>query len=254
MSLYVKVTRVEKRILEEIARNDPLWPSELTRRLGKPRWTRGVKEKVFSPEGVEKALRRLQKKSLLEVVRTKKLPSGVEQVWYDLTLRGLVESLTFVDIWDHIDEIAKHKADKLPLVLGKWDYFAEKGAKEQLIAALCWAVDDPLVGFYAGLWNQLPDCKQTLGDRLTERVLFFNMDITSGWSLDYQVPYSRKSIIWRSIILSAKEWVMILMGDPDLKEYFSKNLERFTERFKRYLEDIKLLKMIVAEAGEIREQ
>jgi DNA-binding PadR family transcriptional regulator len=247
MSLYVKVTKVEKRILEEIARNDPLWLSELIRKVQKQRWNRGVKEKVFSPEGVEKALRRLQKKNLLEVVRTKKLPSGVEQAWYDLTLRGLVEALTYVDMWDHIDDIAKHKADKLPLVFGKWDYFAKKGAKEQLIAALCWAVDDPLVGFYVGVWNQLPDYKQALGDRLTERVLFFSMDITSGWSLDYQIPYSRKSVIFGAI-----EWVRILMGDPDLKEYMNRNLERFTERFERYLEDIKLLKMLVAEADTER--
>jgi DNA-binding PadR family transcriptional regulator len=247
MSLYVKVTKVEKRILEEIARNDPLWLSELVRKVKKQRWTRGIEEKVFSPEGVEKALRRLQKKNLLEVVRTKKLPSGVEQAWYDLTLCGLVEVLTYEDMWDHIDDIAKHKADKLPLVFGKWDYFAKKGAKEQLIAALCWAVDDPLVGFYVGVWNQLPNYKQTLRDRLTERVLFFSMDETSGWSLDYQIPYSMKSII-----LGAKEWVAILTGDPDLKEYMNRNLERFTERFERYLEDIKLLKMLVAEADRCK--
>jgi len=243
MSLYVKVTKVEKCILEEIARDDPLWQSELIRRLKKPRWTHGVKEKVPSPEGVEKALHRLLKKDLLEAVKTEKLPSGVEQVWYDLTLRGLVEVLTFVDMWDHIDDIAKHKAEKLPLVFGKWDYFAKRTAKKQVIAALCWAVDEPHVGFIVGVWNQLPNYKQALKDRLTERVLFFSMDVTSGWSLDYQIPYSMKSVI-----LDAREWVSILMGDPDLKEYMNRNLERFTEKFERYLEDIRLLRMLVAEA------
>jgi hypothetical protein len=199
---------------------------------------------VFSREGVEKALHRLQKKNLLEVVKTEKLLSGVKQTWYDLTLRGLVVALTFQDMWDHIDEIAKHKADKLPLVLGKWDYFAKKGAKKQLIAALSWAVDDPLVAFYVGTWIELPDSKQALKDRLTERVLFFSMDLTSGWSLDYQLPYSIKSLS----ILGAKEWIEILIGDPDLKEYLKKNLERFAERFARYLEDIKLLTLLVAKA------
>jgi len=38
------------------------------------------------------------------------------------------------------------------------------------------------------------------------------------------------------------------MGDPDLKEYMNRNLERFTEKFERYLEDIRLLRMLVAEA------
>lgn len=228
----------------EIARNDPLWLSEVARRMEKrsPMPRKG-EEKGWSRGAVEQALHRLKKKNLIEVVRTEGTPSGVTQSWYDVTLRGLVVALSNEDTWNHIDEIAKHKTDKLPLVFGKWDYFAKKGAKEQLIAALCWAVDDPLVGFYVGVWNQLPDYKQALGDRLTERVLFFSMDVTSGWSLDYQLPYSRKSVI-----LGAKEWVGVLMGDPDLKEYMNRNLERFTERFQRYLEDIRLLKMLVDKA------
>lgn len=241
--MYVKITRVEKRILEEIARNDPLWLSELVKKLKKWRWTRRVEEKARSRGGVQKALHRLHKKKLLEVVREEKLPSGVKQAWYDLTLRGLVVALTYEDMRDYIDEIAKHKADKLPLVLGKWDYFTKKGAREQLTAALCWALDDPLVAFYVGTWNELPDSTQALKDRLTERVLFFSMDLTSGWSLDYQLPFGRKSVF-----MGADEWVRILLGDPDLKEYLKRNLEHFTERFERYLEDIKLLKMLVAKA------
>jgi hypothetical protein len=106
---------------------------------------------------------------------------------------------------------------------------------------------DPLVGFYVGVWNQLPNYKQTLRDRLTERVLFFSMDVTSGWSLDYQLPFGRKSVF-----MGADEWVRILLGDPDLKKYLKRNLEHFTERFERYLEDIKLLKMLVAEADTER--
>jgi hypothetical protein len=242
---YVKMSKAEKDVWMEIARHDPLWLSELARRMEKQQSVfRGGKKKGWSRGGVEQALHRLLKeKNLIEVVRTEVDESGVRQAWYDVTMRGLVAALTYEDTWDHIDEIAKHKADKLPLVFGKWDYFAKKGAKEQLTAALSWAVDDPLVAFYVGAWNELPDSKQALRDRLTERVLFFSMDVTSGWSLDYQLPYSRKSVI-----LGAKEWVEILMGDPDLKEYMNRNLERFTERFERYLEDIRLLKMLVAEA------
>jgi hypothetical protein len=48
--------------------------------------------------------------------------------------------------------------------------------------------------------------------------------------------------------MGAEEWVRILIGDPDLKEYVNRNLQLFTERFERYLEDIRLLKMLVAKA------
>lgn len=228
--MYVKITKVEKHILTEIARNDPLWLSELARRL---EWSRGA---------IEKALPRLEKKNLLEAVKIVELPSGVKQVWYDLTMRGLVVILTYENLWIYIDEIAEKKASKLPLVFGKWNYFCEKGVKEHLIAALRWAISEPYTGFYVARWKkESPEIEQVLRNHLTDRVLFFNMDLTSGWSLEYQFPLD---IGW--IAMGADEWVEILIGDPDLKKYMNENLDHFRERFERYLEDIKLLKMLIA--------
>lgn len=70
--------------------------------------------------------------------------------------------------------------------------------------------------------------------------------------IQHVFSWCRKRLIVRSSralpVMGAEEWVRILIGDPDLKEYVNRNLQLFTERFERYLEDIRLLKMLVAKA------
>lgn len=269
--MYVKTTKVEKCVLEEIARSGPLYQTELSKRIGKKH--QAIKDKGFSRRGVEVRLHKLQReKSLLKVVKEVRLPNGSTQTWYDLTMRGLVIVLGYGDAWNNIDGIAEHQADKLPLVFGKWNYFAKKGAKEQLIAALSRAVNDPIVAFYVGTWKQpLSDAKELFRDhardsglhvddslfekqwfdveedavrnRLTERALFSTIDLTSGWSLDYQLPFSLKTI------MPAEDWVCIMIGDPDLKEYLDSSLKRFTERFEEHLFDIKLIRWQMTKNG-----
>jgi hypothetical protein len=44
---------------------------------------------------------------------------------YDLTLSGLLVALSFQPLWDHINIIIRHHAEKLPLLLGKWSLFID---------------------------------------------------------------------------------------------------------------------------------
>jgi hypothetical protein len=62
-------------------------------------------------------------------------------------------------------------------------------------------------------------------------------------TLEYQFPFD---IGWAA--LGTEERLKILIDDPDLKKYMNENLDHFRERFERYLEDIKLLKMLIARA------
>ena len=229
---YVRISKMEREVWLVIAQNSPLWLSKLAKIFeDADKWSRG---------GVGKALERLCQKNLIEEVRTNQTPSGLKQVWYDVTLFGIVAALTQEDTWKHIDKIAAQKASKLPLVFGKWNYFIEKGVRETLVKALSWAVDDPMVTFYAGTWTKSSDKEISLRDRLTERVLFFSMDLTSGWSLDYQAPFTLKSII-----IPAEDWIPVLTGDNDLRNYLNNSLERFSEKYRQNLFDIELLKALI---------
>ena len=62
---------------------------------------------------LEKALERLCEKNLIEEVRTDPRPSALKQKWYDVTLFGIVATLTQEDTWEYIDKIAEQKAGKL---------------------------------------------------------------------------------------------------------------------------------------------
>ncbi|MGA3110957.1 MAG: hypothetical protein ABSE15_02875 [Candidatus Bathyarchaeia archaeon] len=230
---YARISKMERDVWLEIAQNSPIWLSKLAKIFeDKGKWSRG---------GVEKALERLCEKKLIEEVHAEQTPSGLKQVWYDATLFGIVAALTQEDTWEHIDKIAEKKASKLPLVFGKWNYFIDKDVRETLVKALIWALDDPMVTFYAGTWTKSSDSEISLRDRLTERVLFFSMDLTSGWSLDYQVPFTLKSIM-----ILAEDWIPVLKGDEDLRKYLDKSLERFAEKYQENLNDIKLLEDLIA--------
>jgi len=50
-----------------------------------------------------------------------------DKVFYDLTLSGLIVALSFEVLWKrkNINNVIKNHGKKLPLILGKWDFFKE---------------------------------------------------------------------------------------------------------------------------------
>lgn len=213
----IRVTEIEKNILAAIAGKGLRTYSDLYKR-----------DKAGSRGAVQKALKRLLNKKLIEIKKSKKLPSGVEQKWYDLNMSGLVIALYAKrDLWEHIDEIAEKQKDKLPLVFGKWKFFAEKGVKSEVIEELYLFIFEKIFlapPFMERALMELGSIREDVDaffmEFLTEYVLFHGYNTHS-------LPDTYHE--------EEKEWVKVLMCDADLKSYLSKQLIELEKTYEKRL-------------------
>jgi hypothetical protein len=78
------------------------------------------REELGSQSTVYYWLKQLERCKLIRVY--KKIG---DKTLYDLTLPGLLVALSFEPLSNHVDKIVAHHAGKLPLILGKWDFFVD---------------------------------------------------------------------------------------------------------------------------------
>lgn len=71
-----------------------------------------------------------------KTVKSRQEQKGRKRKFYNLTVFGLIASLTYDRAWQFIDEIAKAQKDMLPKVFGKWAFFKKEHILDEVIERL----------------------------------------------------------------------------------------------------------------------
>jgi hypothetical protein len=255
-----KGDRIADLILAYIALNGPKRFSDLLSKVPTSSYRGSNKQraKLGSSGAVHPPLEQLKKSKLI-----KPLQSGNEET-YDLTLSGLLIALSFKPLWSHIDKVIQYHAKKLPLLLGKWDWFVHveeklnirmvRIAKERMQEYLFYpektvhaSVFSSLIEAYRQreievrirdmlLLSENENFEQLLQEDITRYVhLPWIFALTS----EYAVPQMKINVRFPSYIRYTGEmpkkvlevgdflgWMGIMYGDENLKRYLINELDR----------------------------
>lgn len=201
------------------------------------------REELGSRSTVSYALQQLLKCKLIklhEIIGGKKL--------YDVTLSGLLVALSLKPLLKHIDKVAKHHAHKLPLILGKWDLFVKvevddlvkKRIKEYLSRPPVIIHISPYHFLISGLEKRGKEEREFFMRKLINKKFERNLqeDINRavlfpwvfGIIYDFYVPDVNipvdKKVRQAEVKDDIEEWISILLLDPELKSFLTKELDR----------------------------
>jgi DNA-binding MarR family transcriptional regulator len=115
LSKYPPIQRV---VLRFLAQGGPKSSYDIASELGLHR------------SSTSKALRSLKKEGRVLVVERRRARSGARVEVYDISAHSLIEVLRSCRSMETAKYIINNHAGKLPLVLGKWDFFEEMGVED----------------------------------------------------------------------------------------------------------------------------
>lgn len=118
--------RVPPKIFLHIARTGESNKWEMSKELG------------VAYSNIHRIIKKLLKKKYIYVTKTEKAARNpwINVEYYDLTFLGFITCLLDKRTWKYIDEIAKRRADELPLIFGKWKFFDDQGIKNEILERL----------------------------------------------------------------------------------------------------------------------
>ncbi|MEM3629257.1 MAG: hypothetical protein QXE06_07820 [Candidatus Bathyarchaeia archaeon] len=202
------------------------------------------REELGSKGSVNPTLKHLERCKLIKIhqeIGNKKL--------YDLTLSGLLIALSLEPLLNHIEKVVEHHADKLPLILGKWNLFVDvkadtivkKRMKEYLshrpeivhispyhflISGLAKKRKEEMEIYMHNLINE--KFERHLHEDINRAVLF---PWIFGIIYDFYVPHieipadnEQKPEI--EVTDDMEKWISILLLDDELKAFLLSELDR----------------------------
>jgi len=229
---------LEVKILEVLATKDISWPSEISR------------ETEATLRAVRLALRRLLQEKMIR-------HAGEEEYsakFYELTTYGLFMAFYYQEqrplpvkeifpLWDNIGRVAEVHGTKIPLVLGKWDYFEKKGVNDSIL--------DSLWSFFAG--EHMPHLLFYQERGTPERVLnslgidsFQRHEERLVKKLTRQILFPKPTP--KLIPEENGGRTLILIKDPDLKEFIKNEITHRQEYHQAELSKLRSWKGYIEKA------
>jgi len=171
-----------------------------------------------------KAVKDLERRSLVKLVEKKQTSKGTTANIYDLTLMGVLTVLEGelptedTEEWnyDRIHKIIRKYESLLPLVFGKWSYFQSKGVEKVALYRLHAVVFNQSFLERADPW--VP------GTKMEERICWF-------FYFYGFFPATPEFEGWR-IMDDAEAWAGSWAQDKDIKAYVVKELAEYQTRLK----------------------
>jgi len=199
------------KILEVLSLNPEVYQYDLAKKVG------------CSYRTVIRQLKTLKNLKLIRLVRTE--PSekkGKEKNVWQLTLRGLLISLTSNQrVWQQIDVVANAHKDKL-LIFKKWAYFTEKGLREEIIKSLKKSVESFFLIRKA--WAiMFPKILTPIHETENEIRWDIDADVLGVWLMDVDTKHWKLKINYEAI------W-RICKIEPELKQFLEKTLHEWLEQ------------------------
>jgi hypothetical protein len=231
---------LEVKILEVLARKDKSWPSEISR------------ETEVTLRAVRLALRRLLKERMVR-------HAGEEEYgakFYELTTYGLFMAFYYQEqrplpvkedfpLWKEIDRLAEVHGTKIPLVLGKWDYFKRRGVRGSVFKSLCRffvGPNMPYIIFYQERGEPEKVLKNLGIDPFQKHVESLVKKLTRQILFPKPTPE-----------LVPKEnggQTFILIKDPDLKEFINNEITNRQEYHQAELNKLRSWKSFIEKAAK----
>jgi len=221
------------------------------------------REELGSQSTVYYWLKQLERCKLIRVY--KKIG---DKTLYDLTLPGLLVALSFEPLSNHVDKIVAHHAGKLPLILGKWDFFVDTRVvgivKERMKEYLSFPPEvvhlSPYHLLIYGLKEKEKEKRESfMRELINERFEYHlqedvNRSMLFPWVFgivydfyvpNVNIPDIKEPKVKLKVTDDIEKWISILLLDPDLKSYLIRELDHL-EKYGDFCSEVaKLYKHVI---------